>query len=161
MNIPSSRLFGFWYSYFCHHRRDLWLRKTGVIIIFLQGIDLFSAKLQSISLGKIVHKGIFSEFDFEVNAPRKQSRKSSFRNILKSFFWIQKTINTPSQNQPLQHSSRSICSKKFWVPPIINLYRQSSPLMKVGSTCALWHDHNYNIKTILFDNNFVLPSARS
>ena len=40
--------------------------------MFLQNIGLFSAKPQSISFGKIVHKGIFSEFDFEVNAPQKK-----------------------------------------------------------------------------------------
>ena len=40
--------------------------------MFLQNIGLFYAKPQSISFGKIVHKGIFSEFDFEVNARRKK-----------------------------------------------------------------------------------------
>ena len=40
--------------------------------MFLQNIGLFSAKTQSVSFGKIVHKGIFSEFDFEVNARRKK-----------------------------------------------------------------------------------------
>ena len=56
--------------------------------MFLQNIGLFSAKPQSISFGKIVHKGIFSKFDFEVNAPqkKKKNRKSSFPGILKLFF---------------------------------------------------------------------------
>ena len=55
--------------------------------MFLQNIGLFSAKPQSISFGKIVHKEIFSEFDFEVNAPqKKKNRKSSFPDILKLFF---------------------------------------------------------------------------
>ena len=74
MNIPSPRLFGFWYSHFCRHKGDLQLRKTGVLIIFLQSIDLFSVKLQSISFGKSVHKGIFNEFDFnfEVNASQRK-----------------------------------------------------------------------------------------
>ena len=42
--------------------------------MFLQNIGLFSAKLQCISFGKIVHKEIFSEFDFEVNAPQKKKK---------------------------------------------------------------------------------------
>ena len=55
--------------------------------MFLQNIGLFSAKPQSISFGKIVHKRIFSEFDFEVNAPqKKKNRKLSFPDILKLFF---------------------------------------------------------------------------
>ena len=85
--------------------------------MFLQNIGLFSAKTQSISFGKIVHKGIFSEFDFEVNAlQKKKIWKSSFPDILKSFSRRQTTINIPSENQPLQHSSPFICSKNFDSP---------------------------------------------
>ena len=40
--------------------------------MFLQNIGSYSAKPQSISFGKIVHKGLFSEFDFEVNVPQKK-----------------------------------------------------------------------------------------
>ena len=56
--------------------------------MFLQNIGSYSAKPQSISFGKIVHKGLFSEFDFEVNVPqkKKKNRKSSFPGILKLFF---------------------------------------------------------------------------
>ena len=55
--------------------------------MFLQNIGSYSAKPQSISFGKIVHKGIFSKFDFEVNVPqKKENRKSSFPGILKLFF---------------------------------------------------------------------------
>ena len=57
--------------------------------MLLQNIGLFSAKPQSISFWKIVHKGIFSEFDFEVNSPhqkKKKNRKSRFPDILKLFF---------------------------------------------------------------------------
>ena len=129
-------------------------------IIFLQGIDLFSAKLQSISLGKIVHKGIFSEFDFEVNAPRKQSRKSSFRNILKSFFWIQKTIKIPSQNQPLQHSSRSICSKHFESLPL-QTFTDTHPLLwRWGA--PVHHDLTIITTSKQFcSTTEILPSVRS
>ena len=52
--------------------------------MLLQNIGLFSAKPQSISFGKIVHKGVFSEFDFEVNALHthtKKNRKSRFPDI--------------------------------------------------------------------------------
>ena len=79
--------------------------------MLLQNIGLFSAKPQSISFGKIVHKGIFSEFDFEVNALHthtQKNRKSRFPDILKLFFSetndnqhpISKSI--PSTQQPLQ-----------------------------------------------------------
>ena len=61
--------------------------------MLLQNIGLFSAKPQSISFWKIVHKGIFSEFDFEVSSPhkkkkkrKKKKRKSRFPDILKLFF---------------------------------------------------------------------------
>ena len=40
--------------------------------MFLQNIGLFFAKPQNISFGKNVHKGTFSEFDFEVNGPQKK-----------------------------------------------------------------------------------------
>ena len=52
--------------------KGLVTKEKGVIIMFLQNIGLFSAKTQSVSFGKIVHKGIFSEFDFEVNALQKK-----------------------------------------------------------------------------------------
>ena len=42
--------------------------------MFLQNIGSYSAKPQSISFGKIVHKGLFSEFDFEVNVPQKKKK---------------------------------------------------------------------------------------
>ena len=84
--------------------------------MFLQYIGLFSAKPQSTSFGKIVHKGILAKLTLKLMPRRKTNRKSSFPDILKLFFRRQATINIPSQNQPLQHSSLSICSKKFDSP---------------------------------------------
>ena len=130
------------------------------MIIFLQGIGLFSAKLQSISFRKIVHKGIFSEFDFEVNATQKQSRKFSFRNILKSFFRIKKTINTPSQNQPIQRSSPSICSKNLESLPL-QTFTDTHPLLwRWGA--PVHHDLTIITTSKQFcSTTEILPSVRS
>ena len=49
--------------------------------MFLQNIGLFSAKPQSILFGKIVHKGIFSDFDFEVNGPQKKKTENQVFQI--------------------------------------------------------------------------------
>ena len=51
------------------------------VIMLLQNIGCFSAKPQSISFGKVVHKGIFSEFDFEFNAPQKKKIKNQVFQI--------------------------------------------------------------------------------
>ena len=70
---------------------------------------------------KIVHKGIFSEFDLEVNAPQKKHRKSSFPDILKLFFL--ETSNNQhliSKSTPW-HSSPSICRKNFESLPLQTL----------------------------------------
>ena len=105
---------------------------------------------------KVFHLGKLSTKEFLANLTlklmsrrKKKNRKSSFPGILK-----QTTINIPSQNQSLKHSSPSICSKNF-DSPITDPYRHSSPLMtlmKVGSNCASWHDHNYNTKTIVLND---------
>ena len=121
--------------------------------MLLQNIGCFSAKPQSISFGKVVHKGIFSEFDFEFNAPqKKKKKKSSFPDILKSFFRRQTTINIPSQNQSLKHSSLSICSKIF-DSPITDPYRHSSPLMTLmkefwNSKAILLNDRDSFFNTV-------------